>query len=204
MCAPTDVTVFADAEALVTATYEAFGRIDVVVCNAFAMGPMTPVVDTDASAWRETFEVNVIGALNVTVAATPHLAAAPDGSVVMINTQAGAAQPAAARPVRRVEGSDAERRRGRSPRSSVQRGIRVNSIVPGHIWGESLAAYFETVAKRRGTTPEDVYESVARETALKRIPTAEEIADAVVFFASPLSRAVTGQSLDVNAGNWFE
>jgi len=45
---------------------------------------------------------------------------------------------------------------------------------------------------------------VARETALRRIPDAEEIADVAVLLASPLARAVTGQSLDVNAGNWFE
>ena len=40
-------------------------------------------------------------------------------------------------------------------------------------------------------------------TALHHIPTSEEIADAVIFFASDLSRAITGQALDVNGGHFF-
>jgi enoyl-[acyl-carrier-protein] reductase (NADH) len=45
---------------------------------------------------------------------------------------------------------------------------------------------------------------VARGTALRHIPDADEVADAAVLVASPLARAVTGQTLDVNAGSWFE
>ena len=48
-----------------------------------------------------------------------------------------------------------------------------------------------------------VYDEVAAQTALRHLPTSEEIADAVVFFASDLSRVVTGQSLDVNGGHVF-
>ena len=44
---------------------------------------------------------------------------------------------------------------------------------------------------------------VAAQTALRHIPNSEEIADAVVFFASDLSRVITGQSLDVNGGHVF-
>lgn len=39
---------------------------------------------------------------------------------------------------------------------------------------------------------------------LRRIATADEVANAAVFLASPMASAITGQSLDVNAGNWFE
>jgi NAD(P)-dependent dehydrogenase (short-subunit alcohol dehydrogenase family) len=46
-----------------------------------------------------------------------------------------------------------------------------------------------------------VYDEVAKGIALGRIPTSEEIAGAVVFFASDLSRVVTGQALDVNGGH---
>ena len=51
---------------------------------------------------------------------------------------------------------------------------------------------------------DDVDQSVAREAALRRIPDADEIADAAILLASPLARVVTGQTLDVNAGTWFE
>jgi NAD(P)-dependent dehydrogenase (short-subunit alcohol dehydrogenase family) len=81
--------------------------------------------------------------------------------------------------------------------------IRVNSVVPGYIWGPSLQWYFNDLAKKRGVTPQQVYDEVAAEGALHHIPTSEEIAPAVVFFASDASRVITGQSLDVNGGNIF-
>ena len=48
-----------------------------------------------------------------------------------------------------------------------------------------------------------MYAEVASRTALNHIPDSDEIADAVVFLASDLSRAVTGQALDVNGGHYF-
>jgi NAD(P)-dependent dehydrogenase (short-subunit alcohol dehydrogenase family) len=81
--------------------------------------------------------------------------------------------------------------------------IRVNTIVPGYIWGPALQGYFKSLAQQQGTTPDAVYAEIAARTALNHIPTSEEIADAVVFFASDLSRAITGQALDVNASHFF-
>jgi NAD(P)-dependent dehydrogenase (short-subunit alcohol dehydrogenase family) len=80
-------------------------------------------------------------------------------------------------------------------------GIRVNSVVPGYIWGPNLQIGFRLEAKQRGVDPQVLYDEVAAKIALGRIPTSQEIADAVLFFASDLSRAVTGQSLDVNGGH---
>jgi enoyl-[acyl-carrier-protein] reductase (NADH) len=48
-----------------------------------------------------------------------------------------------------------------------------------------------------------VYADIASRTALNHIPNSEEIAGAVVFFASDLSRVITGQALDVNGGHFF-
>ena len=72
--------------------------------------------------------------------------------------------------------------------------------------GESLEQYF--VAGRAvpwwlaGAAM--IATTFAADTPLGRIATAHEVADAVLFFASPLAHAITGQSLDVNAGNWFD
>jgi NAD(P)-dependent dehydrogenase (short-subunit alcohol dehydrogenase family) len=78
--------------------------------------------------------------------------------------------------------------------------IRVNSVLPGYIWGATLEGYFKAQADARGVSPEVVYREVAAKIALGAIPTSEEIAGAVLFFASSLSSVVTGQSLDVNGG----
>ena len=81
--------------------------------------------------------------------------------------------------------------------------IRVNSVVPGYIWSDKLAGYFRYLATQQNTTYEAVYAEITARTALHHIPTSEEIADAVIFFASDLSRAITGQALDVNGGHFF-
>jgi NAD(P)-dependent dehydrogenase (short-subunit alcohol dehydrogenase family) len=55
-------------------------------------------------------------------------------------------------------------------------------------------------AQARSISPEAVYAEVAAKIALGSIPSSAEIAGAVLFFASDLSKVVTGQSLDVNGG----
>jgi NAD(P)-dependent dehydrogenase (short-subunit alcohol dehydrogenase family) len=83
-------------------------------------------------------------------------------------------------------------------------GIRVNGIHPGYIWGDSVEWYFNFLAEKQGVTFQEVYDEVASETCLGYLPSSEEIAGAVVFFASDLAKAVTGQSIGVNAGHWFQ
>ena len=56
------------------------------------------------------------------------------------------------------------------------------------------------ISERRGITPQAVYDEIAATTALNHIATSEEIARVVLFFASDLSRVITGQTLDVNCG----
>jgi NAD(P)-dependent dehydrogenase (short-subunit alcohol dehydrogenase family) len=73
-------------------------------------------------------------------------------------------------------------------------------VLPGYIWGATLEGYFAAQARQRGVEPRAIYDEVAAKIALGWIPHSEEIAGAVLFFASDLSRVVTGQSLDVNGG----
>jgi NAD(P)-dependent dehydrogenase (short-subunit alcohol dehydrogenase family) len=199
---PTDVTVPADADALVRTTHDRFGRIDVVVYNAFAYGPTTPARETDVEAWRATFEVNVVGALNVVLAAAPHLAAAGDGAVVMVNTQAARRSLPRRGPYSASKAAMLSLARTLAGELGPD-GIRVNSVVPGPIWSPPLEHALAQRAERTGTTMDEEYARLAADAPLGRIATADEVADAVLFFASRLAHAVTGQSLDVNAGNWF-
>jgi NAD(P)-dependent dehydrogenase (short-subunit alcohol dehydrogenase family) len=79
--------------------------------------------------------------------------------------------------------------------------IRVNAVMPGYIMGEAVANLFAREAKREGISEDEAYQRVAAGIPLGRIPTPDEIAGAVVFFASELSSCITGQSLDVNGGH---
>jgi NAD(P)-dependent dehydrogenase (short-subunit alcohol dehydrogenase family) len=146
--------------------------------------------------------VNVFGSLQLTQAAIPHMREQGGGSVVFINSMSmRIIEPkfggyAASKGALMIAAQTLAKELGRDK-------IRVNSVVPGYIWGPALQGYFKLLAQQQRTTPEAVYAEIASRTALNHIPTSAEIADAVVFFASDLSRAITGQALDVNGGHFF-
>jgi NAD(P)-dependent dehydrogenase (short-subunit alcohol dehydrogenase family) len=199
---PADVTDRADRERLVSTTVERFGRLDVLVNNAFAMGPMARAVDLDVDDWRGPLEVNVVGTVALSTLAARWMAEHGGGGVVMVGSQA-ARRPAARR------GPYAASKAALLVAAQVLAvewgplGVRVNSVVPGPIWGEALARHYTEIAERRGVALEAVLEEVVADVALRRIATADEVAAAVLFLASDRASAVTGQSLDVNCGNWF-
>ncbi len=58
-------------------------------------------------------------------------------------------------------------------------------------------------AKLLDKTYDEVYETYTGMMALRRIPTPEEIANVIVFLASDMSSAMTGQSVDVNSGHFY-
>jgi len=201
LAVPTDVTRPEQCRQLAEAAHDAFGRIDVLVNNAFRSGPYEPVEQASLEDWRKVFDVNLFGTLALCQAVIPFMKAR-GGSIVMINSMSmRVIEPrfggyAASKGALLTAAQTMAKELGAS-------GIRVNSVVPGYIWGPALERYFADLARQRGTTPEAVYAEVASRTALGRIPTSEDVAAAVVFFASDLSRAVTGQALDVNAGHYF-
>lgn len=202
VCVPTDISDADQCAALAVRARDELGRIDILVNNAYSGGTFTTFEDSDMAGWRETFDVNVFGTLQLTRAALPFLKEHDDSRIVMISSMA----------TQRIEplyGAYAASKAALTTAAKTLAlelgpfGVRVNVVVPGYIWGSSVEWYINHLAEERGTTFDVVHEEIAGETCLKYLPSAEEIAGAVVFFASPLAKAVTGQALSVNAGHWF-
>jgi len=197
---PTDIDDPAAAERLVESTMDTFGRVDALVNNAFAMPPMQELVDVDLDALRAAFETNVLAALRLSRLFVPALESTK-GAVVMINS-------AVLRHSRRLFGPYKMAKSSllalaQSLASEVgPRGIRVNSVAPGYIWGDNLKFYFAYLAHKRGITEDEVYSETAATIDLRKLPEPDEIADAAVFLASEMARAITGQCLDVNGGEY--
>jgi NAD(P)-dependent dehydrogenase (short-subunit alcohol dehydrogenase family) len=82
-------------------------------------------------------------------------------------------------------------------------GIRVNTVVPGLFMGDNLRGLFEYRAQLKNRSYESIQASYASRASLKRIPEPEEVAYPILFMACDWSSAITGQSLDVNAGMIF-
>jgi NAD(P)-dependent dehydrogenase (short-subunit alcohol dehydrogenase family) len=197
---PTDITDPAACQALVDATLAEFGRADVLVNNAFAIPPMEPLTTLPEDSLRTSHETNVLAPLRLTRLFADALAAS-QGSVVMVNS--------AVIHHSRVEFGGYKLAKGAllHMASSLAtelgpRGIRVNTVAPGWIYENVQKAYFDWLASERGVTHQDVYDEIAATTDLHRLPLPEEVANAVVFLASDLASAVTGQCLDVNCGEF--
>jgi NAD(P)-dependent dehydrogenase (short-subunit alcohol dehydrogenase family) len=195
-----DVTDDADTERLARIAVDEFGRVDTLVNNAFTMPPMRDLTTVDLDALRASFETNVFAALRLTRLFTPALVESR-GSVVMVNS-------AVLRHSRRTFGAY---KMGKASLLALAqslaselgpRGVRVNSVAPSYIWADTLRQYFEYLGSRRGIPAQQIYDETAATTDLRRLPEPDEIADAIVFLASDLARAITGQCLDVNAGEF--
>jgi NAD(P)-dependent dehydrogenase (short-subunit alcohol dehydrogenase family) len=197
---PTDVADPAQCDRLAAETVERLGRVDVLVNNAFAEEDWhDPFDGFDPDRWREPIAVNLFGSLQLTQAVVPHLRAAGGGSVIMITTLS------VKNPVPLLAGYAASKRALTTAAQVMARElgshhIRVNCVAPGHIRGGSLDEYFAWIAERRGVDVDTVADEIASMNALPHLATPDEIAGAVLFFASDLSRVITGQALDVNCG----
>jgi NAD(P)-dependent dehydrogenase (short-subunit alcohol dehydrogenase family) len=202
---PADVTDADAAANLARVALAEFGRVDALVHNAFAMPPMTSLADTSLDAIRAAFETNALAALRLVSLLAPSLTDSPadggGGSVVLVNSAV----------LRHSRAGFGGYKMAKSAMLSLAqslatelgpRGIRVNSVAPGWIWGTTLQWYFGYLARERGVDRQDVYDETAAATDLRRLPEPDEIADAVVFLASPMARAITGQCLDVNCGEF--
>ena len=195
----------ADESACTAAVEEAaaaLGRVDILVNNAYDGGDGKRFMDADFDDWRRTMEVNLFGSLAMTRAAVPHLEATGDGRVIMINSMS----------VQRIQPKWGSYVASKNALAGVtktlalelgSRGIRVNGIHPGYIYGDSVEWYFNHLAEKRGISFQEVYDEVASETCLGYLPHSEEIAGTAVYFASALAKPVTGQMIGVNAGHWF-
>jgi NAD(P)-dependent dehydrogenase (short-subunit alcohol dehydrogenase family) len=195
---PTDVTDPRQCERLAQTAIDEYGHLDVLVNNAAAASRAQPFEDADLDDWRQAAEVTLFGNLQMTHAAIPALRARGGGSILFVNSMivraprpldgayatAKAALLTAAQALARELGPDR---------------IRVNTIVPGWLWGPTVEHHLEAVASRTGSTVQEQYDELASHIPLG-LPTDADCADAAVFFASDLSSVVTGQALDVNGG----
>lgn len=199
---PTDITDDAAVDNLRDRVIDTFGRADVLVNNAFALPSMKPLARTDFDQVTSSLNLTVLGTLRVIKAFTDPLADT-SGAIVNINSMV----------IRHSEPRYGSYKLAKSALLAMsqtlatelgERGIRINSVAPGYIWDDQLKWYFGQVAEKYGITREQVYEQTAARSDLKRLPEPDEIADAVVFLASPMARAITGHTLDVNCGEYHD
>jgi len=197
----TDVTDEAQVKALVQRALTEFGgRIDILVNCAGVTGPVeTPVWEISAEDFSQVLDVNVKGSFLPTKYVLPTMIAQRYGKIVNISGTSGLR----GYKNRAAYSSSKWAIRGLTRTTALDAGsynINVNAVHPGIVDGPRMQRLCREKAKKRGWTPEQVYEEYVQEMALRRVTTAEDVANAVLFLCSEESRNMTGQCLTVDGG----
>jgi NAD(P)-dependent dehydrogenase (short-subunit alcohol dehydrogenase family) len=202
LAVPTNIVDPDACAELMAAAAREFGGIDVVVNNAFRSDVFQSFEDVDLAIWRKIMEVNLFGSLQMTKAALPHLRTRGGGSVVNVASMV-TRQPQPA------QGGYAISKGALLTATRVlayelgPSNIRVNAVVPGWMAGPSVDMYIEMTSSGRGVPAQDVIDELNARVPLGRIPSDADVAGAIVYLASDLSAAMTGQALDTNGGEIF-
>jgi NAD(P)-dependent dehydrogenase (short-subunit alcohol dehydrogenase family) len=166
---------------------EQAGEVDVLVNNA-AAPKFAPTLEQDVESFDLTFNVTVRAPFFLTAALLPRMIARGSGVIVNISSM-GASVGAPDLPVAVAAKAALESFTRSWAAAFGAHGIRVNTIAPG-----------PTRTDRAFDTPGDWFEQLRSATPLGRTADPAEIAEAIVFIASPQASYITGATLAVDGG----
>ena len=179
----------ADAKALrawVAAAAEALGGLDIFVANVSALA-----VAADEASWRKSFEVDVMGTVAGVEAALPLLEKSGAGSVVIIGSVAAVEVVGPTRPYNAVKAALLPYMKSLA-QNYARRNVRVNMVSPGTVYFKGGVWHV-----REEKQPE-LFKAAMSRNPTGRMGKPEEVADAVVFLASPRASYITGANLIVD------
>jgi NAD(P)-dependent dehydrogenase (short-subunit alcohol dehydrogenase family) len=198
-----DVSREADCAHVVATARERFGGVHILVNNAGHYGPVKPVEEITPQEFDVVIAAHLRGAFLLTRLVLPEMYARGSGVILNISSlsakaafawgSAYAAAKAGMLGLTRVVAAEAARK-----------GVRVNALCPGPVTETRMSKELgQVIAERLGVSPEKQLADFLETSLQGRGQTAEEIAAAALFLASPQASAITGQSLNVDGGMAF-
>ena len=188
-----------DVAAVVARAINAFGRIDILVNNAGAAGPTTPVESLSLEDWTETLNSNLTSAFLFVREAVPAMKAQGGGAVVNIGSMTGKKPLVFRAPYAAAKMGLIGLTRTLAEELGPH-GIRVNTVCPGTVEGERLDEVLIEQADKRGMTLAAITDYARGMSPLKTFVSADDVAELVLFLASDRSRHMTGQDINISAG----
>ncbi|MGZ4176729.1 MAG: SDR family NAD(P)-dependent oxidoreductase [Solirubrobacteraceae bacterium] len=185
-------------EAAVSRAFSAIGDVDVLVNNA-GMGESAPLHQTTLESWRRHLDVNATGAFLCMRAVAPGMRQRGTGAIITVASTAGrvgvpytSAYSASKHAVVGLTRAVASELAGT--------GVRVNAVCPTFVRTEMTDRSIATIVQRTGRTPEQAEEALAAASPLGRLLEPDEVAEAIVFLASPAAAAISGQAVVIDGG----
>jgi len=183
-----DLGVEAQVKAYVAEAAEVLGGIDVLINNASGFGQ-----SDDEAGWAASLNVDLMATVRASHAAIPFLKRSGAGAIVNVSSIAAYRPTTRSAPYAAVKAAVIQYTTSQAA-ALARDGVRVNCVAPGSI------EFPDGVWERRRTDNPELYDRTLKSIPFGRLGYPEEIADVVLFLASPLARWVTGQTISADGG----
>ena len=173
------------------------GGLDVLVNNAGIAGPTGRVEEINPEDWDRCVEVCLTSQFNCARLAIPHLRRSANASIVNLSSAAGKHGFAMRAPYAAAKWGVI----GFTKSLAIELGddgIRVNAILPGLVAGDRQRRVLEAKAQQRGISFKEMETIAFSFTSIKEYVTPQQLADQIVFMASPRGRTISGQAISID------
>src|SRR5436190_21064403 len=172
------------------------GGLDCLVNNAGIAGPTGRVEEIDPAEWDRCIAIGLTGQFNCARLAVPHLRKSSNASMMNVSSLASRLGFALRTPYAAAKWGVI----GLTKTLAIELGdakIRVNALLPGVVAGDRQKRVLTAKAQARGISYEEMERLVFSYTSIKEYVTPDQLADLVVFVASPRGKTISGQALSV-------
>ena len=191
-----DVADRAQVARLFEQALKALGGLDCLVNNAGIAGPTGKVEEINPEDWDRCLAVDITGQFNCVRLAVPHLKQSKNASIMNLSSQAGKH----GFPLRSAYAAAKWGVIGFTKSIAIELGpfgIRVNALLPGLVAGDRIRRVIEAKAQQAGISFKEQEAALFRNVSIKDYVTPQQLADMVVFTASPRAKTISGQAISV-------
>ena len=197
-CTKADVSSDSEVKHLFDEIEKSLGGLDILVNNAGIAGPTGGVDEISSEEWRRTLDICLTGQYLCAHHAVPMLKQAGGGAIINLSSAAGRFGYAFRSPYAAAKwgviGFTQSLAKELGPEN-----IRVNAILPGIVEGRRITGVIQARADQYGVSYAEMEKTYLDRVSMRRMVTAQDVATAALYLASPAGRNISGQSLGVDA-----